>query len=446
MFVVDKKLLAKRVKTRNKKLRAFNAKKGSCFVYKKKLSDLNIEFQKRQLENEKLQLDEAEQAVAVQKTRKKKITSLVTFFINILVVAVVLYVQLKQDDVLSFQQLLGFKINYWFLITAFILFAIMMFFKSLRVNLLVKQETKRSRPFLSYKVCAIGRYYDCITPMATGGQPFQIYYLNKRGLPASSAISVPLAKYFISQMSWIFISIVSVIYCLINGSLDNSKVVLVISIICFSLNLVLISSMILLSVSKKIGKILVGKILRLLEKMKLIKNYEKQYNKVVKTVEDYQISMRGFVNNKGQFFLLFFMSLLINLLNYTIPFFIYSALVQFEPSLYIDIIVKTIMIDVAASLIPLPGGTGMSEFSFTAVFSSLFVEGTLFWALLIWRFLSYYIYILQGFGIIVYDYFIGNKKYNWQRKKWELENESIEFKNRQLEKYRKKRKSYRNFG
>lgn len=139
---MDKKLLAKRVKTRNKKLRAFNVKKGSCFVYKKKLSDLNIEFQKRQLENEKLQLDEAEQAVAGQKTRKKKITSLVTFFINILVVAVVLYVQLKQDDVLSFQQLLGFKINYWFLITAFILFAIMMFSKALELICLLNKKQK----------------------------------------------------------------------------------------------------------------------------------------------------------------------------------------------------------------------------------------------------------------------------------------------------------------
>ncbi len=442
---MKKKLLAKRVKTQNRKLRAFKTKKGSRFVYKKN-SNLSLkELQQKQLENEKMQLDEAEQAVAGQKTKKKKITSLITFLINILVVVLVLYIQLKQDDVLSFQQLLSFKINYWFLVVAFALFAVMMLFKSLRVNLLIKQETKRSRPFLSYKVCALGRYYDCITPMATGGQPFQVYYLNRRGLPASSAISVPLAKYFISQMSWIFISIFSVIYCLVNGSLENSKVVLVISIICFSLNLILISTMILLSVSKKIGKILVGKILRLLEKMKLIKNYEKQYNKVIKTVEDYQTSMRSFVKNKGQFFLLFFMSLFINLLNYSIPFFIHSALVQFEPSLYFDIVIKTIMIEVAASLIPLPGGTGMSEFSFTAVFASIFIEGTLFWALLIWRLLSYYIYILQGFGVIIYDYFIGNKKYNWQRKKWELENESIDFKNKQLEKYKRKRKSYRNF-
>lgn len=442
---MKEKLLAKRVKTQNKKLRAFKTKKGSRFVYKKN-SNLSLKkIQQNQLENEKMQLDEAEQAVAGQKTKKKKITSLITFLINIFVVVLVLYIQLKQDGVLSFKQLLGFKINYWFLITAFVLFAVMMFFKSLRVNLLIKQETKRSRPFLSYKVCALGRYYDCITPMATGGQPFQIYYLNKRGLPASSAISVPLAKYFISQMSWIFISIFSVIYCLINGSLDNSKVVLVISIICFSLNLILISTMILLSVSKKIGKILVGKILRLLEKMRFIKNYEKQYNKVIKTVEDYQISMRGFVKNKGQFFLLFFISLLINLLNYSIPFFIHSALVQFEPSLYFDIVIKTIMIEVAASLIPLPGGTGMSEFSFTAVFSSIFIDGTLFWALLIWRFLSYYIYLLQGFGVTIYDYFIGNKKYNWQKKKWELEKESIDFKNKQLEKYKKRRKPYRNF-
>ena len=45
-----------------------------------------------------------------------------------------------------------------------------------------------------------------------------------------------------------------------------------------------------------------------------------------------------------------------------------------------------VMIEMAASFIPIPGGSGVSELSFTALFASLFTEGTLFWALIIWRF------------------------------------------------------------
>lgn len=46
------------------------------------------------------------------------------------------------------------------------------------------------------------------------------------------------------------------------------------------------------------------------------------------------------------------------------------------------------------------------------------------WALLLWRFMTYYIYILQGLVVLVHYNVIGNKKYKWLKKKWELEAES----------------------
>lgn len=433
--------LNKRSKSQNNKLKAFKSVKGFRFVYKKQLPSLSLKQEEaKQLETEKMQLDEAEQAVESQKTKKSKITSFVAFCINIIVVAAVLMVQLKQDGIISVGNLVGFKVNYWFLVLAFLLFALLMFIKSTRINILIKQATKRSRPFLSYKVAALGRYYDSVTPMATGGQPFQIYYLSKRGLPASCAISVPLAKYFVAQISWITISIVAVMYSIINNSLESSKLVFYIAIISFIINILFISIMILLSVSKKIGKKLIVKTLKLLEKLHFIKNYEKQYNKVIKMVEDYQISMRSFLINKGKFIILLILSLIITFVTYSIPFLLYGALVEVDFSIFFDIFFKAVMIDVATSLIPLPGGTGMSEFSFAAVFASLFVDGTLFWAMLLWRLLTFYAYIIQGLCVLVYDYFVGNKKYNWQKKKWELENESLVFKNKQLERYKRRKK------
>ena len=57
------------------------------------------------------------------------------------------------------------------------------------------------------------------------------------------------------------------------------------------------------------------------------------------------------------------------------------------------------------------------------------------------RFMNYYIYLIQGLLVLVYDYVIGNKKYEWQKKKWELEAESTKFKQVQLKKYNKTIKS-----
>lgn len=42
---------------------------------------------------------------------------------------------------------------------------------------------------------------------------------------------------------------------------------------------------------------------------------------------------------------------------------------------------------------------------------------------------------------MIYDKIWGNKKYQWQKRKWELEAESAKFKQEQLKKYNKRTKS-----
>ena len=103
--------------------------------------------------------------------------------------------------------------------------------------------------------------------------------------------------------------------------------------------------------------------------------------------------------------------------------------------------VFTILIELASGFVPLPGGTGMSEVAFVLVFENLFPTGTVFWGLLLWRFMNYYIFLIQGLFVIIYDYVRGNKKYAWQKRKWELEAESNKFKQEQLKKYNKRTKT-----
>ena len=56
----------------------------------------------------------------------------------------------------------------------------------------------------------------------------------------------------------------------------------------------------------------------------------------------------------------------------------------------------------AASYIPLPGGTGMMEISFIAMFgSSRFLGKNIVWGFLSWRIISYYLIILQGMILVV---------------------------------------------
>ena len=117
-------------------------------------------------EEQKRKLDEAEQNVAKQSSKKKKLMNLGFFFLNIAIVAGILVYQLGGED---FQPINHINVVALFLII--FMFALNMFFETFTTSYLMKVTVGKWRPGLSYKVAAIGRYYDNVTPLATGGQP-----------------------------------------------------------------------------------------------------------------------------------------------------------------------------------------------------------------------------------------------------------------------------------
>ena len=78
------------------------------------------------------------------------------------------------------------------------------------------------------------------------------------------------------------------------------------------------------------------------------------------------------------------------------------------------------MVDLASAFNPIPMGTGTADISFTAFFAAFFTSGAQFWALIIWRILFYYVYVLQGIGIVVYDYAVGNHRLEKNKEFWKL--------------------------
>ena len=385
------------------------------------------------------QINDAGQQVAKAKSKKKKLMNIGGFVLNIVIVVGILWYQLAHEEVASPDYLFSQGNRLWYILLIFFCFAVVMGIDALRTNIFIKKSGNRSRPGLSYKVCAIGKYYDCVTPLSTGGQPFQVFYLNNRGLSASSALSVPMARYVVSQIGWMTCSIVSVV-CVALFNLAEGSVISIASYIGFALNLTVLTFTLVLSLSKKIGKKLVVKGLKLLQKMRIVKNYEKQYERVMNVVSGYQSTMSEYAKSIGTFLFIVLISVLYYVINYSIPFVTYLMFGGTDISMWPKMIALTAMIELASSFIPLPGGTGMNELSFTVMFAPLFTGGTIFWALLIWRLMSYYMYLIQGIAIIVYDYAYGNKKYNWQKRKWELEAESVLFKEQQLKNYKRKKK------
>lgn len=369
-------------------------------------------------------IKDANEAVVKHKSPQKKIWSFIFLVINIVVVVFILLHMLEGQYVSPFYDI---DFNVVFLILAILVFPTIMFCDFIRYNMLIKQATKKHRPFLAYKLSAIGRYYDYITPLATGGQPFQIYYLTSRGVKASSAISIPLARYIIQQIVFAFISLFLLI-----GSLTFLKdqfttatgatLVSLASWVGFGISFFVVFVTIILSSSRLGHKVVIG-VLKVLKKIRIVKNYDKHYNKLIRVVEEYQRTMKFFAKSPKLLVAMTAFSVLVLLTQYSAPFLIYCAF-GYAPSfdIWYQIVIVSLMIDLACSFIPLPGGSGVAELSFATMFTALFSSGT-FWAMLVWRLITYYSFVLQGFGIIIYDYIVGNKKNERLLEKWKKEDE-----------------------
>lgn len=392
-------------------------------------------------EEQKNKLDEAEQSVAKQSSKKKKLLNIGFFVLNIAILAGILTWNILTE---GFVPLGDIPLHGWAIVIIILFFIVAFFCEVLAMSYLLKKSTGKFRFGLCTKMNTIGHYYDAVTPLATGGQPFQVTYLKSHEVPLHSALAIPMAKYIFSQIVWVVVSFV----CMIISFTDPNNVngISYVAIIGFVLSSFMLFIVAFLSISKSVGRKLVVKILKLLQKMKIVKDYEKQYTKISKYIEDFQSVIKQYITSFKDFIVLFGLLLLKLFFTYSIPYFIVCLFTGFQSANFITYFVMAIMVDLAASLFPLPGGSGMSEVSFKLMFTTAFAEiggGAVVWALLLWRLMSYYIFLLMGISVLTYDFAYGNKRYRWLKRKEQLVEESKIFKQEQINRFRSQRNKRR---
>lgn len=366
----------------------------------------------------------------IKSKKKKKLWNFLYFIINIAVIAITLTLQLSSEEDPSASLSVIFDANWWFILAAFGVFAAGMFLDQIRFLELIRKATGVFRFNLAYKVSAQGKYYDVITPLSTGGQPFQVLYLNRYGVKAGQGISIVMAKYIFYQIVY-FIGASYFLFrstfftdITTSNSLFLSGTALTFSWIGYICIAVVIFLVGFISLNKRAGAGFVVGILKLLSKIKigkfrLIKDYKKSFQSVMRTVNTWQRTTKQYSKSAWIIIVNVICSVLYFLLNYSMLFFIYCAFEGWHPEMWLEIMSMGVLVDLASAFNPLPMGTGTAELSFSALIAVLFSSnGAAVWALIIWRILYNYSYIIQGFLLISYDYVIGNRRLEKNKEFW----------------------------
>ncbi len=354
----------------------------------------------------------------IEKKKKKinkQLFSWLFILLNIIIVAVIFIKNSVDGGVRPISELFAEGPYYRFLFVALGLMCLILIIEGYKLYLITKNATGQRRPWLSLKVAINGRYWDCLTPFGSGGQPFQIYYLSKNGFSADTATGIPLTRHLFWQVSFCIISIIVVILPVKIANVGS--VVKYLAWLGIAGNILMFSFILLMSVNNKLGgKILTG-ILKLLKKVHIIKNYDKAYAKSHETFANYQTSIKKSLKSPVQLIVQILLAILNIVLNALIAYFIYLAfnyaaiLEGATPTSWVEIVCLSILCEAAVSLFPLPGGSGAAELSFIGLFGLLFKDDMRFWAMLFWRLFTYYGIIIIGLIFTISDSIVASKQH-----------------------------------
>lgn len=275
------------------------------------------------------------------------------------------------------------------------------FSEALLLNYAVGFMHKRQSFWRSLKISLIGQYYSALTPFASGGQPVQVVYMKKDGIPVGSSTSILVLKFLLWQVAVCALAGVALI---VNDSrlLATSPGLLVVIIIGMAANLVAVVAAYLairrpgwISSACHAG-------IRMLARMRFVKHPDKQHANVDHLLDDF----RGAMNMAKKYFskvIVLFLLTVVQVFGYMcVTYCLYRAF-GFDQETLINVVFLQAIVYVAVSFIPIPGASGASEGGFYLAFNSIFPGGATYVAMLIWRVFTYYSNIIIGALIVLFD-------------------------------------------
>ena len=228
----------------------------------------------------------------------------------------------------------------------------------------------------------IGQFYNAITPGASGGQIMQAYTYKKQGVAVSSAVSILAMYSIVYQVILIIFGTVSFIvkYDFITSlgyiptSIKVNEIPLnlpiwPLTIIGFILNVGVIAIVFLMGYWHGFHNFIMGPVVSLLNKIKIVKNPDKTRENLRIQVENFKIEFRRLSTNIPFLILVIVSFSFYMVLKFCIPYYVGKALGNQSPSAsFWDCIFLSNYHQMITGLIPIPGSAGVSEFVFYNLF------------------------------------------------------------------------------
>ncbi len=330
--------------------------------------------------------------------KKRSLLSFIYIGVTIIVILLILLFGSSPLEDIG-EALRGF--NIWWLLACIGALLLYWLMDGLLLHDITAYMYKREPLLQSIKIGLIGLYYCALTPSSTGGQPMQVVYMKRNKVPVGTATCIVCIKFVVYELSLCTIYIAAM---LVRGAdyYNNHNQAFWLAALGFAVNLVAVFFIILTIVNKKLVLKAGSWIIRVLGRIKIIKKKENTLEGFEKTIDDYHTAASYISRYKLRALGSYLISVLNLAFLFVIPYLIYLSFGRPNGYMLFDVFIMGAFLFLAVSFVPLPGAVGASEGGFMLFFGPFFGAGTVI-AMLIWRFLTYYLMLIIGSVLVVFD-------------------------------------------
>ena len=247
----------------------------------------------------------------------------------------------------------------------------------------------------------IGFFYSGITPSATGGQPVQLYYMNKDGNKGADSTVVLMTVAVLYKLVLVWIGVGLLIFCgrPLHLALKHYFPLYLVGLL---LNIVVIAVVL---AAMLFPRWMVRAASWFENKMICIgfwKESETRMEKVREFTGNYKMAVDWLKGQPGKLLVLIAVTFLQRCSVFLLTYMVYRGFGESGASVW-EVMILQASVYIAVDMLPLPGAQGITEFMYRSVFASVFSQGYLIPSMLVSRGLNFYFLLVVSLLVVVWN-------------------------------------------
>ena len=267
---------------------------------------------------------------------------------------------------------------------------------------------KKNQVWRCIQYSFIGFFYSGITPSATGGQPVQLYYMNKDGNRVSDS-TVVLMTVAVAYKFVLVIMGAGILIFWYRPLTEELNHYFPLFILGLMLNVILVILILGVMIFPEIIRRIALFFEKILIRMHIWKPSEKRLEKIDGFIGNYQQAVGWLGRHKGKLGGVVVLTFLQRCSVFVLTYMVYLGFGQTGSSA-LKVILLQATVYIAVEMLPLPGPQGITALMYQAVFAHVFAGAYLIPSMLVSRGINFYFLLVLSLAVVLVNRFVFDRR------------------------------------